>query len=58
MGKKISSVPDWCVVLGSRLASCCMPVEDVVEAIMLDVEMLGEDCAKRKWTHITEKEGR
>lgn len=57
MGKKGSNIPDWCVVLGSRLASRCMPVEDVVEAIMLDVEMLGEDYAKRKWTHIAEEEG-
>lgn len=56
MGKKRSNVPDWCVVLSSRLASRCMPVEDVIEAIMLDVEMSGEDYAKRKWEHIAEKE--
>lgn len=58
MGKKRSNAPDWCVVLGSRLASRCMPVEDVIEAIMLDVEMSGEDCAKRKWERIAEKEKR
>ena len=45
MGKKRSNVPDWCVVLSSRLASRCMPVEDVIEAIMLDVEMSGEDLS-------------
>lgn len=56
MGKKRSNAPDWCVVLGSRLASRCMPVEDVIEAIMLDVEMSGEDSAKRKWERIAEKE--
>jgi hypothetical protein len=33
-----------------------MPVEDVIEAIMLDVEMSGEDYAKRKWEHIAEEE--
>ena len=58
MGKKRSNAPDRCVVLGSRLASRCMPVEDVIEAIMLDVEMFGEDYAKRKWEHIAEEEKR
>lgn len=58
MGKKCSNAPDWCVVLGSRLASRCMPVEGVIEAIMLDVEMSGEDYAKRKWEHIAEEEKR
>lgn len=56
MGKKRSNVPDWCVVLSSRLASRCMPAEDAIEAIMLDVEMLGEDYAKRKWERIAEEE--
>lgn len=56
MGKKRSNVPDWCVVLSSRLASRCMPVEDVIEAIMLDVETSGEDYAKRKWERIAEEE--
>lgn len=56
MGKKRSNVPDWCVVLSSRLASRCMPVEDAIEAIMLDVEMFGEDYAKRKWERIAEEE--
>ena len=58
MSKKRSNVPDWCVALGSRLASRCMPVEGVIEAIMLDVEMSGEDYAKRKWEHIAEEEKR
>lgn len=58
MGKKRSNVPDWCVVLSSRLASRCMPVEDVIEAIMLDVEMSGEDYAKCKWERIAEEEKR
>lgn len=58
MGKKRSNAPVWCVALGSRLASRCMPVEDVIEAIMLDVEMSGEDYAKRKWEHIAEEEKR
>lgn len=56
MGKKRSNVPDWCVVLSSHLASRCMPVEDVIEAIMLDVEVSGEDHAKRKWERIAEEE--
>lgn len=56
MGKKHNNVPDWCVVLSSRLASRCMPVEDVIEAIMLDVETSGEDYAKRKWERIAEEE--
>ena len=55
MGKKTNNIPDWCVVLGNKLASRCMPVEDVVEAIMFDVEMLGEDCAKRKWQQIAKE---
>ena len=55
MGKKHSNAPGWCVVPSSRLASRCMPVEDVIEAIMLDVEMSGEDYAKRKWEHIAEE---
>lgn len=58
MGKKRNNVPDWCVVLSSRLASRCMPVEDVIEAIMLDVEMSGEDHAKRKWERIAEEKKR
>lgn len=58
MGKKRSNIPDWCVVLSSRLASRCMPVEDVIEAIMLDVEISGEDHAKRKWEYIVEEEKR
>lgn len=58
MGKKRSNIPDWCVVLSYRLASRCMPVEVVIEAIMLDVEMSGEDYAKRKWEHIAEEEKR
>ena len=58
MGKKRSNVPDWCVVLSSRLASRCMPGEDVIEAIMLDVERSGEDYAKRKWERIAEEEKR
>lgn len=56
MGKKHNNVPDWCVVLSSRLASRCMPVEGVIEAIMLDVEMSGEDYARRKWERIAEEE--
>ena len=56
MGKKHNNVPDWCVVLSSRLASRCMPVEDVIEAIMLDVETSGEDYARRKWERIAEEE--
>lgn len=56
MGKKHNNVPDWCVVLSSRLASRCMPVEDVIEAIMLDVELSGEDYARRKWERIAEEE--
>lgn len=56
MGKKHNNVPDWCVVLSSRLASRCMPVEDVIEAIVLDVEMSGEDYARRKWERIAEEE--
>lgn len=56
MGKKHNNVPDWCVVLSSRLASRCMPVEDVIEAIMLDVELSGEDYARRKWKRIAEEE--
>lgn len=54
MGKKRNNLPDWCVVLSSRLASRCMPAEDVIEAIMFDVEMSGEDSAKHKWEHIAD----
>lgn len=56
MGRKRNNTPDWCVVLSSHLASRCMPVEDVIEAIMLDVEMFGGDYAKRKWERIAEEE--
>ena len=55
MGRKRNKAPDWCVVLGSRLASRCMPAEDVIEAIMLDVEMSGEDYARRRWERIAEE---
>lgn len=52
MDKKRNNAPDRCVVLSSRLAIRFMPVEDVIEDIMLDVEMSGEDYAKRKWERI------
>ena len=58
MGKKRTNVPDWCVALSSRLASRCVSSESVIEAIMFDVEMMGEDYAKRKWTRIVEEEKR
>lgn len=52
MGKKRNNAPDRCVVLSSRIAIRCMPIEDVIEDIMIDVEMSGEDHAKRKWERI------
>lgn len=58
MGKKRNNAPDWCVVLSSRIASRCMPVKGVIEDIMLDVEMSGEDRAKRKWECIAGEEKR
>ena len=58
MGKKRSNAPVWCVALGPRLANRRTPVEHVIEAIMLDVEMSGEDYAKRKWERIAEREKR
>jgi len=56
MGKKANNVPDWCAALGEQLASRCMPVEDVVEAIMLDIDMVDEEYAKRKWERIAKEE--
>ena len=44
--------------LSSRIASRCTPVEGVIEAIMLDVEMFGEDYAKRKRERIADEEKR
>lgn len=54
MSKKHNNAPDWCVVLSFHLASRCMSAEDIIEAIMLDVEMSGEDYAKRKWKRMAD----
>lgn len=54
MGKKLKNVPDWCKTIGKQLTSSCMPLEDVIEAIKLDIDMVNEEYAKRKWEKIAE----
>ena len=54
MGKKTIKTPDWCTVIGEKLSGKSAPLKDVVSAIMLDVETIGEDYAKQKWIEIME----
>lgn len=55
MGKKLKNVPDWCKVLGKKLSSDCMSSEGVIEAIKLDIDMVSEEYARRKWERIAEE---
>ena len=55
MGTKMKNVPDWCKVLGKKLSSGCMSSEGVIEAIKLDIDMIGEEYSRRKWERIAEE---
>lgn len=55
MGKKLKNVPDWCKVLGKQLSGGCMSSEGVIEAIKLDIDMVSEEYARRKWERIAEE---
>lgn len=55
MGKKMKNLPDWCKVLGKQLSSDCMSSEGVIEAIKLDIDMVSEEYARRKWERIAEE---
>ena len=55
MGKKLKNVPDWCKVLGKQLSSPCMSSEGVIDAIKLDIDMVSEEYARRKWEQIVEE---
>lgn len=55
MGKNMKNVPDWCKVLGKQLSSSCMSSEGVIEAIKLDIDMVSEEYARRKWERIAEE---
>lgn len=55
MGKNMKNVPDWCKVLGKQLSSDCMSSEGVIEAIKLDIDMVSEEYARRKWERIAEE---
>lgn len=58
MGKNMKNVPDWCKVLGKQLSSGCMSSEGVIEAIKLDINMVSEGYARRKWERIAEEKRR
>ena len=55
MGKKMKNTPDWCKVLGKKLSGGCMSSEGVIEAIKLDIDMVSEEYARRKWERIAEE---
>lgn len=55
MGKKMKNVPDWCKVLGKQLSSGCTSSEGVIDAIKLDIDMVSEEYARRKWERIAEE---
>ena len=55
MDKNMKNVPDWCKVLGKQLSSGCMSSEGVIEAIKLDIDMVGKEYARRKWERIAEE---
>ena len=55
MGKKMKNIPDWCKVLGKQLSSDCMSSESVIEAIKLDIDIVSEEYARRKWERIAEE---
>lgn len=54
MGKKTGNVPDWCKAIGKQLSSSCMSLDNVIGAIKLDIDMVNEEYAKRKWEKIAE----
>lgn len=51
----MKNIPDWCKVLGKQLSSGCMSSEGVIEAIKLDIDMVSEEYARRKWERIAEE---
>ena len=55
MGKKMKNVPDWCKAIGRQLSRGCMSSEGVIDAIKLDIDMVSEEYAKRKWEKIAEE---
>lgn len=55
MGKKLKNVSDWCKAIGRQLSSGCMSSESVIEAIKLDIYMVSEEYARRKWERIAEE---
>ena len=55
MGKKMKNVPDWCKAIGKQLSSDCMSSEGVIDAIKLDIDMVSEEYARRKWERIAEE---
>lgn len=55
MGKKTKNIPDWCKAIGKQLSSSCMSLEGVIDAIKLDIDMVSEEYARRKWERIAEE---
>lgn len=55
MDKKMKNIPDWCKAIGRQLSSGCMSSEGVIDAIKLDIDMVSEEYARRKWERIAEE---
>ena len=49
--KRLKGVPDWVIPLAGEIAGTSS-IEDCVEAIMFDVELSGDEYARKKWTAI------
>jgi hypothetical protein len=47
----LKGVPDWVIPLAGDIAGTSS-IEDCVEAIMFDVELSGDEYARKKWTAI------
>jgi len=55
MSKNVKNVPDWCKAIGKQLSGGCMSSEGVINAIKLDIDMVSEEYARRKWERIAEE---
>lgn len=52
MAKKASKTPEWCKRIACDISNRTTSAESVVEAIMFDIQMAGEDYARKKWSKI------
>lgn len=52
MAKKGSKTPEWCKRIACEISNRTTSEESVLEAIKFDIQMAGEDYARKKWSKI------